>query len=445
MDSTRAFLRPGTAAARSAEALAGELSALRATALAGLAPAPGEGILAGPSHAARWRHLARQGAVPPPCECTHFVGGAGLPVWNHGLFAEVAQRHRPGIPVLLILPDPRFGNAILEAPQQLFADGFSHIARHLISPAGDREMIRRHMAALGQWRAAFGADLRLLPWTGLMTAHVHLETGRYWQDGAYRYPAMERWLGGEAARLGAEDLSPLLSRDSAAGFDGLYADRSLHPTLAGYVLLMRAAAGAPMAEALAEGQAARDRWLRRLLKRAGTLLEGIGPVRIAGGRVWQRAARLALGQAGRATLAEAGLALGGPPVPGAVHVRIAAAGDPPAEKTPGTGALRQPLVIPWYGMAALARGEVGALAALSSGELLRGAGFGWADLLAEAGPPAAWIDAAGEDCPSHIGIAAVILGLLEGLAICRRAGLRAGPASASRSAPGCAPAPARSR
>ncbi len=420
MDSTKALLRRSADACWMAGALAGELAALRSAALAGLEPAPGSGIVAGPSHVTRWKHLAAQGVVPAPFESTHFIGGAGLPAWNRSLFEKVAQRYRPGMRVLLILPDPRSGNAVLEEPEiveDAFADGFTHILRELISPVCDAEMVRRHVAALGYWWAAFGEDLRLVPWTGLLTAHVHLESGEHWQDGQYSYPSMDSWLAGDAARLGAEDISPLLGRDSVAKFGGLYADRSLHPSLAGYVMLMKSAAGVPVSEALAAGQAARDRWLWRLQRRAETLLASTGPVRIAGGAVWQRAARLTLGPAVLSALADAGLAFGGPPEAGVTHVRIRCAGDAQEVDGPATGALRRPLVVPWDDMAALARQPGSTAQDLSAGELFHGSGFGWAELLAEAGAPASWVDEQGEDCPSCVGVAAVLLGLLYGLAM----------------------------
>ncbi len=223
-----------------------------------------EGILAGPSHVRRWQHLAAQGIVPPPFEQTRFIGGAGLPAWSRSLFEEVAQAWRPGVPVVLILPDPRFGNGVLAdggASGDLFLDGRTHIDKALISGASDDRMIARHSAALRYWWAAFGEDLRLLPWTGLMTAHVHLSAGTHWQEGRYAYPAMAAWTGGVGARLEAEDISGLLAPEIVGGFAGFYADRALHPTLAGYVLLARAAAGAPMAQAIAAGHAGDPRGL----------------------------------------------------------------------------------------------------------------------------------------------------------------------------------------
>ncbi|WP_172329388.1 hypothetical protein [Mangrovicoccus sp. HB161399] len=420
MDSTKALVRRSTDPGWAAAALGEDLAALRSTALSGLEPVPGEGILAGPSHVTRWKHLAANGAVPLPFEKTHFAGGAGLPAWNRSLFEQVANCYRPGMPVVLILPDPRWGNSVLAQPEgggDGFADGHTHVSRELISPEGDALMIRRHAAALGYWWAAFGEDLRLLPWTGLLTAHVHLERGDYWSGGRYSYPAMESWLGGDAARVGAEDLSALLTQEAVSGYGGLYCDRSLHPSLAGYVLLMHAAAGAPFAAAMAAGQAARDRWVWRLRRRAETLLASSGPVRISGGPAWQKAARLSLGAAALEVLERAGLHFGGPPRPGATNVRICSPVAAAPDEPPGTGALRKPLLLPWAEIADLARRPGAAAADMPYREIFRGAGFGWEDLLAEAGPPGSWTDEPGEHCPSAAGVAAVILGLLYGLAM----------------------------
>lgn len=275
-----------------------------------------KGIVIGPSHVVRWRHAHRQGILPGPFDSTHFIGEGGLPVWHRGSFDAVLEHHRPGRRVFFILPDFRFGNSVRTQKHvscgQFYA-GHSLIRPEFITPGNDALMYRHHVENLMIWRALFGNDLRIFDWTSLMTAVVHLEAGRYVEDGQYANPHYLQWRDVDCARTGAvphrmRSLQPHLPR-----LRRLFIDRSLHPSPLGYLLLHHIAAGQGFAAALQQAEADFDGWIETLADLIEGTLGGGPPLRVTGASAWMDWAARLLTPAQSKRLATAGIAL----VPGA--------------------------------------------------------------------------------------------------------------------------------
>lgn len=257
-----------------------------------------EGIMTGPSHVVRWRHAHDRGILPGLFGTTHFIGEGGLPVWHRGSFNSVLQNHRTGMPIFFILPDFRFGNSVrTRQPVDCgrFYAGHSLIRPELITPGNDALMYRHHVENLMAWRSMFGSDLRLFDWTSLMTAVVHLEEGRYIEDGHYANPHYLQWRDVDCARTAAvphqiPDLRAQLPR-----LRRLFIDRSLHPSPVGYLLLHHVAAGNSFANGLKRAEEDFAAWIDALAALIRKSLNGAAPVRVTGTSVWMNwAARLLL-------------------------------------------------------------------------------------------------------------------------------------------------------
>lgn len=276
-------------------------------------PVAGHGILVGPSHVARWKHQHTQGAVAAPFEQTDFIGVGGYPVWHRDLFDQVVRAARPDSRIVFILPDFRFGNSVLRstgaAPGTL-CTGHARIDRDLITPVGDAIMYRAHAEALLLWRAAFGTRLHVIDWTGILTAGLHMASDRYQENGRYANPAYAQWAAIDSARLGvaAPDAEHIVAH--LDWVNGLYVDRSLHPSAIGYQVLQRCAQGleAGLIESREAVVPAFGHWFNRLEAAIGAQLRGRG-VNLAGDSLALEFLRRSFTPAQLRSLGRAGLTL----------------------------------------------------------------------------------------------------------------------------------------
>lgn len=197
-------------------------------------------FVVGPSHVPRWRHVIENVGYPGPVGEIVYVGDGGYPVWNRSMLETVSRRYKPGDRVFLIVSDFRFGNARLRAGPiertAIFADGFTHVNRTLISLTNDLRMKSLALAALSEWRRVFGDDLLIFHWTLAMQAVQNRLDGRYVDmKGNYHHPL---WNVGEFS-IFANDVEgiELFAEEDANRLKSLYIDRDLHPSPLGFLYM----------------------------------------------------------------------------------------------------------------------------------------------------------------------------------------------------------------
>lgn len=88
-------------------------------------------IIAGQSHAVRWKQLVKDDVLPAAVPSENTIGFGGAPVWSRRLLSEAAAAAGANRRIAVFVPDLRFGNGIclnakaLAGP--LMQDGFSGV------------------------------------------------------------------------------------------------------------------------------------------------------------------------------------------------------------------------------------------------------------------------------------------------------------------------------
>lgn len=156
------------------------------------------------------------------------------------MLETVRNRYRPGDQVFLIVGDFRFGNARLRAGPidhaHIFADGFTHVDRSLISIKNDMRMKSLTLAALAEWRRVFGENLLIFHWTLAMLAVQSRLDGRYVdEERGFHHPL---WNIGEFEFF-ANDVQgiELFAEQDVRRLKSLFVDRDLHPSPLGFLYM----------------------------------------------------------------------------------------------------------------------------------------------------------------------------------------------------------------
>lgn len=289
----------------------------------GQRPAPD--LVIGPSHAARWSALVRDGVVDCHVTWDRISGRGGVPIWSSWMLNRAKDLANESLAVMI--PDFRLGNSILLAesqPRDLILDGYANIDKRAMSTAQDRAILERCIASLQIWDGHFGPQARYLLWSLFGRTVQDTVAGRHFSEGSYRHPVFNYAdIVSALPELNFIDLAPLLSLP-ADEVSRLLVDPSSHPSQIGYILLN----GLIFEEldALTAYERAVDAIEAELHELAQRIAEAAGrKVLLTGRSVWLNTLSRYMGAEGTKRLADAGLVLapldrmpGRPALPGIV-------------------------------------------------------------------------------------------------------------------------------
>jgi hypothetical protein len=201
--------------------------------------AKSDGLIVGPSHVIRWRHLVENKSIDRPSSPQTFVGSGGLPVWSARNLNMAYSRADDVEKMLYIVGDFRFGNSICGSIEEfpLFTDGYIGVEQGNLNEHCDLELYKKCTQALEVWRSTFESKIRILHWSLLGRQVLDRLKGKYIHEKVYKHPVWN--LSDFIVDDSGSDIIDLRPLQSLPMFQvmRLFLDEDIHPTHAGYLFI----------------------------------------------------------------------------------------------------------------------------------------------------------------------------------------------------------------
>lgn len=143
-------------------------------------------LVIGPSHVDIWQSLVNSGERKQPGFLMHGVNGLSLysTRLKHLIDFFISSN---GMDVVLLVPDFRIGNVILNNNSDISLDPL-FISKDKIHANTDAELYEMALSVLDEFVLKYGAKIKLIFWCLIGREYENRKIGRYIQSGEYHHP-----------------------------------------------------------------------------------------------------------------------------------------------------------------------------------------------------------------------------------------------------------------